>query len=57
VKIGVMLRHYEQHGGGLKLYTHRLAQEFAAMDTRMISFSCIRILGSFLRTRLLATAT
>ena len=33
MKIGVMLRHYEQHGGGLKLYTHRLVQQFAAMDT------------------------
>jgi glycosyltransferase involved in cell wall biosynthesis len=32
MKIGVMLRHYEQHGGGVKEYTRNLLNEFASLD-------------------------
>jgi glycosyltransferase involved in cell wall biosynthesis len=33
MKIGVMLRHYEQHGGGVKVYTRNLLRQFALMDS------------------------
>ena len=23
MRIGIMLRHYDQHGGGVRVYTHR----------------------------------
>jgi len=26
VRIGIMLRHYDQHGGGVRVYTQRLLQ-------------------------------
>src|SRR5918994_2947167 len=32
VRIGVMLRHYDQHGGGVKVYTQRLLR--ALLDLR-----------------------
>ena len=28
-----MLRHYDQHGGGVKVYTHNLLREFASIET------------------------
>lgn len=33
MKIGIMLRHYEQHGGGVKVYTQNLMRELAHLDT------------------------
>jgi len=33
MRIGVMLRHYDQHGGGVKVYTHNLLREMLALDT------------------------
>lgn len=30
MRIGIMLRHYAQHGGGVKVYTHALLKEFVA---------------------------
>ena len=33
MKIGVMLRHYDQHGGGVKVYTHNLLREMATLKT------------------------
>ena len=33
MKIGVMLRHLGQHGGGVLVYTHHLLQEMLAMNT------------------------
>ena len=32
MRIGVMLRHYDQHGGGVKVYTQRLLR--ALLDLR-----------------------
>jgi glycosyltransferase involved in cell wall biosynthesis len=32
MRIGVMLRHYGQHGGGVKVYTHNLLREMLAID-------------------------
>jgi hypothetical protein len=32
VRIGVMLRHYDQHGGGVKVYTQKLLR--ALLDLR-----------------------
>ncbi|MEW6570093.1 MAG: glycosyltransferase family 1 protein [Nitrospirota bacterium] len=33
MKIGVMLRHYDQHGGGVKVYTENLLRELIALPT------------------------
>lgn len=33
MKIGIMLRHYDQHGGGVKVYTQGLLSEMLAMNT------------------------
>jgi glycosyltransferase involved in cell wall biosynthesis len=33
MKIGIMLRHYNQHGGGVWVYTHNLLRELLALDT------------------------
>ena len=33
MKIGIMLRHYNQHGGGVKVYTQGLLREMLAIDT------------------------
>ncbi len=32
MKIGIMLRHYDQHGGGVLGYTHNLIREILAID-------------------------
>lgn len=34
VRIGVMLRHYDQHGGGVRVYTHKLLQALLELRTR-----------------------
>lgn len=34
MKIGIMLRHYEQHGGGVQLYTKYLLKEILQLDTK-----------------------
>ena len=34
MRIGVMLRHYDQHGGGVKVYTQELLQELLALPTQ-----------------------
>ena len=33
MRIGIMLRHYDQHGGGVKVYTENLLREMLALDT------------------------
>lgn len=33
MKIGIMLRHYDQHGGGVKVYTQNLLREMLVLDT------------------------
>jgi hypothetical protein len=33
MKIGIMLRHLEQHHGGVLVYTHNLLREMLALDT------------------------
>ena len=33
MKIGIMLRHYDQHGGGVKVYTKGLLPELLALGT------------------------
>lgn len=33
MKIGIMLRHYNQHGGGVWVYTHNLLKELLALPT------------------------
>jgi glycosyltransferase involved in cell wall biosynthesis len=33
MKIGIMLRHYTQHGGGVSVYTHNLLRELLALET------------------------
>lgn len=33
MKIGVMLRHYDQHGGGVRVYTHNLLREMLSLET------------------------
>ena len=33
MKIGIMLRHYEQHGGGVKVYTQNLMREMLQLNT------------------------
>jgi glycosyltransferase involved in cell wall biosynthesis len=34
MKIGIMLRHYEQHGGGVKVYTQNLLRELLKLNTQ-----------------------
>ena len=34
MRIGVMLRHYDQHGGGVRVYTQRLLQAMLDLETR-----------------------
>ena len=34
MRIGVMLRHYDQHGGGVRVYTQRLLQALLELRTR-----------------------
>ena len=31
MRIGIMLRHYDQHGGGVRVYTHQLLQALLAL--------------------------
>jgi len=33
MKIGIMLRHYDQHGGGVKVYTHNLLKHILELNT------------------------
>jgi glycosyltransferase involved in cell wall biosynthesis len=33
MRIGIMLRHYDQHGGGVKVYTHNLLRKLASIKT------------------------
>jgi len=33
MKIGIMLRHFHQHGGGVRVYTHNLMRELLAMES------------------------
>ena len=32
MRVGVMLRHYDQHGGGVRIYTHRILR--AMLDSK-----------------------
>lgn len=33
MRIGVMLRHYDQHGGGVRIYTHQMLRAMLDLDT------------------------
>ena len=33
MKIGIMLRHFQQHGGGVRVYTHNLMRELLALGS------------------------
>lgn len=33
MRIGVMLRHYDQHGGGVRVYTHQILRAMLDLDT------------------------
>jgi glycosyltransferase involved in cell wall biosynthesis len=33
MRIGIMLRHYDQHGGGVRVYTHRILRAMLDLDT------------------------
>lgn len=33
MRIGVMLRHYDQHGGGVRIYTHQLLREMLRLNS------------------------
>ncbi|HEX4049943.1 MAG TPA: glycosyltransferase family 1 protein [Steroidobacteraceae bacterium] len=33
MKIGIMLRHYDQHGGGVRVYTHQLLRALLDLDS------------------------
>jgi glycosyltransferase involved in cell wall biosynthesis len=33
MRIGIMLRHYDQHGGGVRVYTHRILRAILDMNT------------------------
>jgi glycosyltransferase involved in cell wall biosynthesis len=33
VKIGIMLRHYDQHGGGVRVYTQQMVQKLLDLDS------------------------
>lgn len=50
MKIGIMLRHYEQHGGGVKVYTHNLLPELLAMNTQhefVLLYSNPELVGTY----------
>ena len=34
MKIGIMLRHYDQHGGGVKVYTENLLRNLLPMASK-----------------------
>ncbi|HZW36524.1 MAG: glycosyltransferase family 4 protein [Deltaproteobacteria bacterium] len=49
MKIGVMLRHYDQHGGGVKVYTENLLRSFlpiAANHEIVLLYRNARLMGS-----------
>ncbi len=33
MRIGIMLRHYDQHGGGVRVYTHRILRAMLDLKT------------------------
>ncbi len=51
MKIGIMLRHYEQHGGGVLGYTHNLIRELLAIDNNKNEFVLIyqspKLIGTY----------
>src|SRR5919106_2395303 len=50
MKIGIMLRHLDQHGGGVVVYTHNLLREFVSLDTRhefVLLYQNPRLMGSY----------
>lgn len=50
MKIGVMLRHYDQHGGGVKVYTHNLLRELLALNSGhdlVLAYENTKWLGSY----------
>src|SRR5262245_1922543 len=34
MRLGIMLRHFDQHGGGVKVYTHELMDAFVRLNRR-----------------------
>jgi glycosyltransferase involved in cell wall biosynthesis len=50
MKIGIMLRHFDQHGGGVKTYTHNIVKEVLALDSGhefILIYSDPRFVGTF----------
>lgn len=55
MRLGVMLRHFDQHGGGVKVYTQELIKEMVALNTRheiVLLFRNPTRLGTFARSPL-----
>jgi glycosyltransferase involved in cell wall biosynthesis len=49
MKIGIMLRHYDQHGGGVKVYTHNLLRNLLPMASHheiVLLYNDRRLVGS-----------
>jgi glycosyltransferase involved in cell wall biosynthesis len=54
VRIGVMLRHYDQHHGGVRVYTHRLLDAMFALQTEhelVLLYRAPGLLGTYAGTR------
>ena len=54
MKIGIMLRHYDQHGGGVKVYTQSLLREMFALETAhefVLLYQNSRLVGAFAGSR------
>ena len=50
MRIGVMLRHYDQHGGGVRVYTHALLEQFVQHHRQheyVMFFSNPALLGTY----------
>lgn len=55
MRVGVMLRHFDQHGGGVKVYTQELVKEMVALNTRhemVLLFRNPTRIGTFARSPL-----
>lgn len=50
MKIGIMLRHYDQHGGGVRVYTQNLIRELAHLDSQhelVLIYRDPRLVGTY----------
>ena len=51
MKIGIMLRHYDQHGGGVLGYTHNLLREMLAVNAGkneyVLIYQSAKLIGTY----------